>query len=135
MRSGMIGFCCCLLALAALAADPAPRAPQTKAAIDQQLAALAQRQVEIAFTLKDQVQKNETLWMDTTYTSPEIEKLRQRLNVLQQETMQLQRALRELVAELPAAKAELEKVEQGKAEHQALARQIEDLKKRRAQAP
>jgi len=135
MRSEMIGICCCLLAVAAVAADPAPRVPQTKSEIDQQLAALTRRQVELAFTLRDQVQKNDTLWMDPKYTSPEIEKLRKRMNELKKEMIGLQMALRDRVAEIPEAKAEIEKVEKGKAEHQSLARQIEELRKQREQAP
>ena len=49
--------------------------------------------------------------------------------------MQLQLALRQRVEELPAARAEIGKVEQGKAEYQTLARQIEELRKQREQAP
>ena len=124
MRTGMLGLCCCLLSVAVFAADPAPRAPQTRVEIDQQLAALTQRQVEIAFLLRDQAQRNSTLWMDPQFTSPEIEKLRQRMNALKKEMVELQLVLSNLVAQLPEAKAELEKVEQGKAEHQALARRM-----------
>jgi len=135
MRAGTIGLCCCLLASVAFAADPAAHAVQTKAEIDQKLALFAQRQVEISFTLKDQFQKNETLWMDPKYTSPEIDKLRKRMEALKQELTQLQLTLRQLVLELPDAKAELEKVEKNKSEYQALARQIEELRKQREQAP
>jgi DNA repair exonuclease SbcCD ATPase subunit len=135
MRAELTGLCCCLLAVVAFAADPAAHVAPTKTEIDQKLAALVQRQVELSFTLRDQLQKNETLWMDPKYTSPEIEKLRQRLNDRKQELMQLQLALRQRVEELPAARAEIGKVEQGKAEYQTLARQIEELKKQREQAP
>ncbi len=134
MRLVTTGFFC-LLATAAFAADPVSRAPRTRAEIDQQLASIAQRQVELSFTLKDQLQKNDTLWMDPKYTSPEIEKLRRRLELLQQEMAELQVALRQRVADLPEARAELEKADKGKAEHQALARQIAELRKRREQAP
>lgn len=135
MRAGMIGLCCCLLAFMSFAADPAAHASPTKAEIDQKLAALALRQVELSFTLKDQFQKNDTLWMDPKYTSPKIEELRKRMEALKQEMMQLQLALRESVMELPEARAEIEKVAQGKAEAQSIARQMEELKKQREQAP
>ena len=127
--------CSGMLAFVVWAADPAPRAAKTKAAIDQQLAELGQQQVELSFTLRDQAQKNETVWMNPQYTSPEIDKLRQRMEVLKQEMVRLQLSLRELVAELPAAKAELEKLESGKAAYQALVRRIEELKKQREQLP
>ena len=135
MRPGLIGLCCSLLAIVAPAADPAPSGPQTKADIDRQLAVLAQRQIEISFTLRDQIQKNATLWMDPGLTSPEIEKLRKRMDALNKELIDLQLTLRDLVAELPAAQAELEKVEKGKAERQTIARQIEELRKLREKAP
>ena len=135
MRAGMIGLCCCLLAVVSLAADPAAHASRTKAEIDQKLAALAQRQVELSFTLKDQLQKNDTLWMDPKYTSPKIVELRKRMDALRQEMMQVQLALRQSVMELPEARAEIEKVAQGRAEYQTLALQIEELKKQREQAP
>lgn len=135
MRTVTISLLSGLLAAAAFAADPAPAAPKTRAEIDQQIAALSQRQVELAFLLRDQVQKNDQLWADPQYTSPEIERLRTRLRQLEAERQEIVSALRARVAELPAAQAEIAKVEQGKAEHQAMARQIEDLKKRREQAP
>jgi chromosome segregation ATPase len=134
MRTVTISLFCCLLAAAVLAADPAPAAPKTRAEIDQQIAALSQRQIELAFGLRDQLQKIEQLWADPQYTSPEIEQLRKRLRQLEAERQEIQAALRARVAELPGAQAEIAKVEQGKAEHQAMARQIEDLKKRRDQA-
>lgn len=127
MRPVIISLCCSLLAAVSFAADPAPRASQAKP----DTSTPAARQVEIAFQLRDQIQKNESMWMDPKYTSPEIEKLRQRMEVLKKEMLDLQVALRDLVAELPEAKAETAKVEKLKAEHQALARQIEESKKRR----
>ena len=75
------------------------------------------------------------MWADPQFTSPEIEKLRKRLEGLQQEMLQLQITLRERVAELPAAQAEVAKLAQEKAMHQALARRIEELKKLREQLP
>ena len=135
MRWGMFVLCCSLPVISVFAADPVPRAPRTKVEIDQQLSLLAQRQVELAFTLRDQLQKNDTLWMDPKYTSPEIEALRKRLHDLQRELVDLQMALRTRVAELPAAQAEIGKAEQVKTAHQALARQITALQQQREQAP
>jgi hypothetical protein len=103
--------------------------------VDQQLSQLGQQQVALSFTLRDQAQKNESLWLDPQYTSPEIESLRKRLAALQREMMQVQLALRTRVAELPAAQAEMAKLDQGKAAYQAVLRQIEEGKKRREQLP
>ncbi|MFZ4394220.1 MAG: hypothetical protein ACOYOU_01180 [Kiritimatiellia bacterium] len=130
-----ISFGCSLLAFAAWAAEPEPRAAKTRTEVDQQLAEISRQQLELSFTLRDQTRKNETLWADPQFTSPEIEKLRKRLEVMQQEILQLQIALRERVAELPAAQVEVAKLAQAKAMHQALARRIEELKKLREQLP
>ena len=138
MRPRVTVLRCFLLVFAAstvLAAEPVPRPVANRAQVDQQLMALAQRQVELAFTLRDQIQKNDALWLDPKYTSPEIEKLRQHLADLQKEQAALQNALRKLVAEVPEARAELEKAEAAKAEHQALARRIDELRKLREQMP
>lgn len=135
MRSLWISFCCALLLGVARAADPAPAAPLTRGEIDRQIAALGQRQVEIAFAMRDQAQKNEAMWADPKYTSPEIENLRKRLAVLKQEMLTIELSLRERVAELPEAQAELAKVEKAKADHQAIARQMESLQKQRERAP
>ena len=135
MRAGMIGICCCLLVVMSFAADPAVRASLTKAQIDQKLAELSLRQVDLSFMVKDQIQRNDTLWMDPKYTSPKIEELRKRMEALKREMMQLQLALRESVMELPDARAEIEKVAQGRTESQSIARQMEELKKQREQAP
>ena len=135
MRAGWVLISGCLLAAAVLAADPEVRAPQTRAAIDQQLSALSQKQLDLAFAVRDQIQKNDTLWMNPQYTSPEIEKIRKRMDLLKKEMLELQMALRERVAQIPEARAELEKVEQWKGAHQAMAQQIEALKKQREQTP
>ena len=135
MRAGWVLISGCLLAAAVLAADPEVRAPQTRAAIDQQLSALSQKQLDLAFAVRDQIQKNDTLWMNPQYTSPEIEKIRKRMDLLKKEMLELQMALRERVAQIPEARAELEKVEQWKGSHQAMAQQIEALKKQREQTP
>ena len=130
----MIGLCC-LLAYAAFAADPVPSVPQTKTDIDKKIAALTQRQVELSFILRDQIRDHETLWMNPQYTSEEITKLRKRMEALKVELTELQVKVRELVLDLPAVKAELEKVDIEKSEFQTNAKQIEELGKRRAQAP
>ena len=96
---------------------------------------LTQRQIDLSFILRDQTRDNETLWMNPKYTSAEIAKLRNRMEVLKNELTELQLKIRDCVAELPEARAELEKVEKEKAEYQTNARQIEELGKRRAQAP
>ena len=132
MTIGMLGF---LAAGAALAADSATNAVLTRAEIDQKLAALSRRQIEISFELRDQARKNETLWLDSKYTSPEIEKLLQRLAALRQVAVQAEIALRQAVEALPEVRAELAKVPNGKAEYQGVGRQIEELQKRREQAP
>jgi len=130
-----ITLCCCLFVCAAMAAEPVPRTPQTKAEIDQRLTALAQRQVDLSFTLRDQIRDNDSLWLNPAYTSPEIERLRKRMQVLKSEMDAVQGKLRELVAQVPEARAALGKTEALKAEFQANVRQIEDLRKRREQAP
>ena len=130
MRTGIVGLCCGLLAVTAFAAEPASSATPANAGIDPKLAALVQRQVELSFTMKAQLQKNENLCMDPKYTSPEIEKIRKRMETLKQEMVQLQVVLRQRVEELPEARAEIAKVETYKAENQALTRQIEKLQKK-----
>ena len=135
MKWLVLGVWCGLWVGIVGAGEPSPRTPPTRAELDRQLAELGQQQVSISFAVRDQAQKNENLWLDPQYTSPEIENLRKRLEGLQQELLQVQLALRTRVAELPAAKAEIAKLEQGKAAYQAVARQVEEIKNRRTQLP
>ena len=145
MRGWTIGILGLLAVGAALAEGPATNAGLTRAEIDRKLVALTHRQVEISFALRDQGRKNETLWLDPKYTSPEIEKLRQRLAALRQadpqteaiqrQAAQTEAALRQAVEALPEAQAELAKIPGGKTEFQQIARQIEELQKQREQAP
>jgi hypothetical protein len=135
MRRLIMGVGCGLLVWCAGGAEPASRPPATRSEVDQQLSQLGQQQVTLAFSMRDQTQKNESLWLDPQYTSPEIESLRKRMAALQQELMQVQQTLRTRVAELPAAQAELAKLAQWKTTYQALSQQIEEFKKRRAQMP
>ncbi len=134
-RLGMVAGCGVMMVWCAGGGEPTPRPPSTRVEVDQQLSQLGQQQVALSFTLRDQAQKNESLWLDPQYTSPEIESLRKRLAALQREMMQVQLALRTRVAELPAAQAEMAKLDQGKAAYQAVLRQIEEGKKRREQLP
>lgn len=110
MPSVLLYLGCGLLAFVAWAGDPAPRAPKTKAEADKQLSELGQRQIALSFTLRDQIQKNEALWMDPLFTSLEIEKLRQRLEALKHEELKVQIALRDQKAELAGAPAEIERL-------------------------
>ncbi len=145
MRGWTIGILGLLAVTAALAEGPATNAVLMRAQIDQKLAALVHRQVEISFELRDQGRKNEALWLDPKYTSPEIETLRQRLATLrqtvpqteaiQQQAARTTAALRQAVEALPEARAELAKIPGGKTEYQRIVQQIEELQKQREQAP
>jgi len=129
----MLGLCCCLPVLGALAADSA--SARTKAEIDQRLGELAKRQLELSFSLQDQTLKNDTLWLNPKYTSPEIAVLRKRCEALKSELATVQAQLRESVEALPEVRAELEKIGQQRDEYQKLARQMTELKQQREQAP
>ncbi len=129
----MLVCCCCLPVLGALAAEPAPA--RTKAEIDQRLSELAKRQLELSFSLQEQALKNDTLWLNPKFTSPEIAALRKRYEALKSEMATVQAQLREQVEALPEVLAELDKIGQQKEEYQALARQMTELKRKREQAP
>ena len=135
MRFWLSGVAGCLCVLAASADNAAPPPARTKAEIDQRASELTKRQLEIADALQEQVRKNEALWLDPRFTSPEIDALRKRYENLKQEMAEIQLLLRKRVAEIPEARAELEKADRAREEYRAIGRQIEDLRKRRAQTP
>ena len=128
MKLPILLFVAALLFAAVAPAEPASPAA-TPAAPDNRATDMVKRQLELTFQLQDQTRKNEGLWMDPRFTSPEIDALRQRYRRLAAEMGEVQVELRRLVAALPEAQAEQAKVERMKAEYQELARQLEAQKK------
>ena len=109
--------------------DVAPNGGSRPAAADNRATEWVKRQLELTFQLQEQVRKNEGMWMDSRFATPEIDGLRQRYRRLAVEMSEVQAELRQLVAALPEAQAEQAKVERLKTEYQELARQIEARKK------
>jgi len=123
---------------AAPATPPAPPPPETlrtRAEVDQQLAKLARRQFEIRDALARQETANAAIEQDSRFSTPEIDKLRKRVTALQMDLGRTQLELREQVLALPAAKTELEKTAQLRAEAEANDRRVAELQKRREQLP
>lgn len=124
-----------LLVFPSLAVEPALPPARTRAEIDAQVDALTKRQLEEGAAVRDQIRVCGELWRNPRLTSPEIEELRRRLDALTRELSEVQATLQKRVMELPAAKDEMDRLEQTRASYGALGRQIDALKKRRDQAP
>jgi len=131
MRALGVLLGCVLLALAAGAAEPALPPARTPAEIDARLDALTKRQIEEAATIRDQIRACNELWKDSRFSSPEIDELRRKIEALTRETAEFQAVLRKRVADLPAARAEIERMEQARKAYEAIGREIEELKERR----
>jgi hypothetical protein len=116
-------------------APPPPEALRTRVEVDQQLARFARRQFEIQDALARQESTNAGIEQDPRFSTPEIDKLRKRVAALQMELGRTQFELREQVLALPAAKAELEKATQLRAEAEGNGRRVVELQKRREQLP
>jgi chromosome segregation ATPase len=126
---------CAWLAFPSLAGEPAPPPARTRAEIDAQVDALTKRQLEEGDAVRDRIRVCGELWRNPRLTSPEIEELRRRLDALTRELSEVQAALKKRVMELPAAKDEMDRLEQARAAYGEIGRQIEALRKRRDQAP
>jgi hypothetical protein len=140
MHRVLLTAAACLIAAAALSdgAAPAPApapAPRTRAEIDKRLGELTNRQLELTYTLSEAVKKLDSLWLDEHLTSPEIEALRRKRAALLHELGALETALRREIAAQPAYADAQKQLDDDRAAFQAMGREIEDLKRRRASAP
>ena len=134
-RDILIAIVCLGAAAAGAAGEAPPPVLHTRAEIDQRLTELTNQQLELTYTLQDQLKKIDALWQDAHLSSPEIDALRQKRAALVHELAAIEAALRKQVAARPEFQAEQQRLDDVRATFQALGREIENLKRRRLALP
>lgn len=115
-----ISVCLSLCARTAAAADLSKLSDADRQQVNEWMAQRATAMIE-AYKLEREVSG---AWSDKAYTSPEVEKLRDRYRELQQELLQTQQDIQKKVQEVPAVQAKLRQLDEAKAKGQELTKKI-----------
>jgi Spy/CpxP family protein refolding chaperone len=125
-----------VLAADAAPADAAPpAAPRTRAEVEQRLVELVNRQLDLSASIQARQKKLDEIWQDERMSVPGMDKLRQRRAALLAQVAEVEAEMRKLAAQQPEHQAEQRLLDEERAAFAALAREVEELRKRRFALP
>ena len=115
-----VSVCLSFCAGAAAAADLSKLSDAERQQVNEWMAQRATAMIDV-YKLEHEISG---AWSDKAYTSPELQKLRERYRELQQELYLTQQEIQKKVQEVPAVQAKLRQVDEAKKKAQELTKKI-----------